>query len=373
MAGTKLFITGITLYKAPIRLKEPFKISLGSFYYAENVLIKISTNEGITGYGECSPFLTIQGENADTCMVIGKQLAKLLVKKDPLDIITCHQLMNAYTYANTSIKSAFDMALYDIASQQANLPLYRFLKGRSKIFVTDYTVSIGDPAKMAKDAEEIIKRGFQIIKVKLGGTKHEDIQRIKEIRKTIGYDIPIRIDVNQAWNTQTAPDILKALSKFNIQFCEEPIPKWDFLNLPAITKDSPIPIMADESCCNSHEAQRLIDIKACNYFNIKLGKSSGIFNALKLIKLADKAGIKMQFGGFLESRLGFTAAAHTATVSNNIIFFDFDTPLMHAEDIVEGGIVYCKNGQIDLLDKTGLGAGINSKFLKKLEDKITVK
>ena len=82
----------------------------------------------------------------------------------------------------------------------------------------------------------------------------------------------------------------------------------------------------------------MIALNACNLFNIKLGKSSGIFKALKIIKLAEGAGINIQVGGFLESRLGFTASAHIALTSKNIIHCDFDTPLMFEEDPVIGGI-----------------------------------
>ncbi|MBA4322770.1 MAG: dipeptide epimerase, partial [Odoribacter sp.] len=159
---------------------------------------------------------------------------------------------------------------------------------------------------------------------------------------------------------------LIALSHYNIQFCEEPIPKWNFMELPRIKTLSPIPIMADESCCDHHDAKRLIDIAACDYFNVKLGKSSGIFDALKIVHLAEQAGIKIQVGGFLESRLGFTASAHFALTSENIVYCDFDTPLMFMEDPVAGGITYGPKGAVTVPDKPGLGASVDENYLKHL-------
>jgi L-alanine-DL-glutamate epimerase-like enolase superfamily enzyme len=142
------------------------------------------------------------------------------------------------------------------------------------------------------------------------------------------------------------------------------------MELAEIRKNSPIPIMADESCFDHHDAKRLINLNACDLINIKLGKSSGIYKALKIIESADLVNMKMQVGGFLESRLGFTASAHLALASENIIYFDFDTPLMMVEDPVIGGIQYGKNGKISMPESTGLGASIDSVFLKGLKKTI---
>jgi L-alanine-DL-glutamate epimerase-like enolase superfamily enzyme len=367
----KIFIKQIGIYQSPIKLKKPFVTSLGKHDFAENIIIVIKTNNGITGFGECSPFMTINGESMETCFIVGQYIAKVLINKDPLDIQSCSEAMDNLIYGNSSIKSAFDIALYDIASQQAEMPLYKFLGGNNdKTLITDYTVSMGDAKKMTDDAIKIKKAGFRVIKVKLGETKEKDIERIRNIRKAIGKTIPIRIDANQGWNVETAIEILNALSGFNIQFCEEPIPRYNFMDLSLVKKKSPIPIMADESCCDHHDAKRLIKIRACDMFNIKLGKSSGIFKALKIIKLAEKAKINMQVGGFLESRLGFTASAHLALTSKNILHCDFDTPLMFTEDHVADGINYSKNGIIKIPGKNGLGATINESYLKLCNKKI---
>jgi L-Ala-D/L-Glu epimerase len=363
-----MIIRQIEIYKSPIKLKEPFIISLGRLEYAENVIVLIRTDNGITGFGECSPFKTINGESIDTCFVVGQYLSRGLIGKNPIDIEGCTILMNKIIYANSSVKSAFDIALYDIASQNADLPLYSFLGGRNnKTLITDYTVSLREPQTMADDALKIKKNGFQVIKVKLGSSGKADIERIRAIRNAVGNNVPLRIDVNQGWSTIEAIETLAALAPFNIQHCEEPIPRWNFMDLPKIRKASPIPIMADESCCDHNDAKRLIDLSACDLFNVKLGKSAGIFDALKIVSLAEEKNKKIQVGGFLESRLGFTASAHLALKSDNIIFYDFDTPLMFTEDPVTGGISYDSRGIMTVPETPGLGAGIDLNFLKKQE------
>ena len=368
MTAQDLQITQIELYKLFIPLKEPFVISLGTIHNVENVIVVIRTNKGISGFGECSPFMTINGESQSTCFIVGQYLAKTLKGKNPLDIEGCMKVMDKIIYANTSIKSAFDIAMHDIAAQYAGVPLYKFLGGeKNKILITDYTVSIGDPQKMAMNALKIKQAGYPVIKVKLGEDKKSDVARIKAIRKAIGKKIPIRIDANQGWDVKTAIKTLQALKDYNIQFCEEPIPRWDFMNLKKVKKKSPIPVMADESCSDHHDAERLIQLGACDMFNLKLGKSSGLLKAQKIIALAEKENMTMQVGGFMESKITMTANAHLALCSKNILHCDFDTPLMFAEDPVSGGIVYKENGIIEVPETAGLGAWIDNERLDKLE------
>ncbi|MBD0367766.1 MAG: dipeptide epimerase, partial [Flavisolibacter sp.] len=325
--------------------------------------------DGCAGYGECSPYMLINGESIDTCFIVGQYLAQVLKGKDALVIEQCVQWMDKTIYANTSIKSAFDMALHDIAAQHTGVPLYQFLGGaKNKILETDYTVSIGDPEKMKKDAIRFKEEGFPAIKVKLGEGLEQDIARIKAIREGIGNDLPLRIDANQGWPTaDEAIAILKALAAYNIQYCEEPIPRWRFMELAKVTAQSPIPVMADECCSDEHDAERLLQLKACDMINIKLGKSSGFYKAQKIVALAAAANTPLQIGGFMESRLGMTASAHLALTNDAIQHCDFDTPLMFTEDPVIGGITYGPHGVIDVPDVPGLGAVVDDSYLQKAE------
>ena len=360
-----LHITSIELYQLRIPLKQPFIISLGPQYDADNLLVVIRTNEGIGGWGECSPYMSINGESIDTCYIVGQYLAQVLKGMDPTNSAACTEAMNRIITRNESSKSAFDMALYDIAAQSARMPLYAYLGGsKNKIISTDMTVGLGSAEKMAAEALEYKTAGFPSIKVKLGTNTQDDVARVQSIRTAIGNTLPLRIDANQGWSVQTAIKTLQALEPYNIEHCEEPIARWDYMRLPEVRKASSIKIMADESCFDQHDAARLAKLQACDYFNIKLGKSGGIYNALQIVEVAAAYGIKLQVGSFMESRLAMTALVHFAYSSNLIVHYDIDTPLMLSQDPVVGGMQYKANGVIEIDDAPGIGARIDEAFLK---------
>lgn len=364
----QLQITSIEIYKLCIPLKQPFVISLGTQYDADNILIIIRTNEGISGYGECSPYMSINGESMDTCYIVGQYLAAALKGKDPLQIEDCVTAMDRVITRNESIKSAFDMALYDIAAKHAQQPLYKFLGGsKNKIISTDMTVGLGTPEKMAKEALQYKTEGFPSIKVKLGTTTEADVARIKAIREAIGNELPLRIDANQGWTVNTAIKTLNALSSFGIEHCEEPIARWNYMELPKVRKNSPIKIMSDESCFDEHDAERLAKLDAADYFNIKLGKSGGIYHALNIVEVAKAHNIKLQVGCFMESRLAITALVHFAYCSDLIVHYDLDTPLMLKEDPIVGGMIFKENGIVEIDDAIGIGVKVDEEYLKTLQ------
>jgi L-Ala-D/L-Glu epimerase len=160
---------------------------------------------------------------------------------------------------------------------------------------------------------------------------------------------------------------LKALEVFDIEHCEEPVPHWNNRDLVRVRNQSPIPIMADESLFNEYDAFRLASMGACDYFNIKLSKSGGIHSALKIINIAESAGIKSQVGCMSESRLALTALAHIVMARKNIVHFDMDSALMLSQDPIIGGIEYLKDGEIHLPDAIGLGVDISQDYLDKMK------
>ena len=363
-------IRDITLFPVRIALVEPFVISLGPLTHAENLFVRVRCDDGREGWGEASPFPTIHGETLAGATAIGQFLAPLLLGTSPVEMAAATATMNRAIHGNYAIKSAFDIALHDLAAQQAGLPLYRFLGGTTnRPLQTDYTVSLGPVEQMAAAARRIVDRGFPVVKIKLGAGAQEDIARVAAISAAVGSDIPLRLDANQGWSFEEATIALRGLAAFNVQHCEEPINRYDWALLPALRRQSPLPLMADESCWNDQDARRLTEIDAVDRINIKLSKSGGLHTAGRIVAATT---LPLQVGGFLESRLGFSAAAHFALTDERICYYDFDTPLMFSEDPVEGGIEYGPGGSIRVPDTPGLGARLRPEYQLPSSPQITI-
>lgn len=362
-------ITRIEVYPTQIQLHEPFVISKGALTHARNTVVRIYNDQGLYGTGECCPYRSIHGETQAGTVAFAKDLAAVLIGQDPADISRHVQTMNRMIVGNASVKGAFDMALYDLNAKMLEMPLYRFLHGnREKTIVTDNTVSLLDKDKMVEKALKFKEQGFQILKIKLGQRPSTlDVERMEAIRAAVGDEITLRIDANQGWNYLEARKALQAMDGLNIEHCEEPIHADNLTDQVRINAESPIPIMADESVFNHNDAFRIVSSHAADLINIKLGKSGGIHNAMKIAAIAEAADMYCQVGSFSESRLGITALVHFDMAWSNILYHDLDSPIMLSEDPVIGGMQYSKNWEVTVDDTPGHGADFDPAFLKKFE------
>ena len=345
----------------------PFTIATGTMTHAQNVFIRIHTNAGFYGVGECSAFPVIVGETQDTCLVMAKDFARLWKGKNALDMLARLQQLHDFTAGNSTIKSAFDIALYDIAAKNAGLPLYQFLGGVKRKIESDITIGIAKPAEMAQKANEFKQSGATILKVKLGKDAKTDVDRIKQIREAVGKGIKIRVDANQGWDFDDAVYALQNISKYNIEFCEQPMRTWYDDRLHELKKLSPVKIMADESVFNQHDARKQIESDSCDYINIKFSKSGGINEAKKIHDLAAEKDIPCMMGGMLESRIALSAKLHFVYASQNIKFYDMDTCMLgHLADPCVGGVKY--DGYFLNIDEVpGIGADADDSFLASCE------
>ncbi len=365
-----MHITKTEIYRYSIPM-TPFTIATGTMHEAQNVFIRIHTSEGFVGVGECSAFPMITGETQSTCFAMAKDFAAVWKDKNPLEIKLRMKELHQFTAYNYTAKSAFDMALYDIAAQHAGKPLYRFLGGKLyKPMETDLTIGIDTPAKMAEKAADYVKRGVRIIKIKLGKDVRGDIARVRQIRKAAGDEVILRVDANQGWDFENATKVLNGIAKYKIQFCEQPMDKNRDHLLPILNNSSPVRLMADESVFTWHDAVRLIRTLSCAYMNIKFAKTGGILEALEINNACERFNIGCMMGGMLESRVALTAFAHFAAAKKNVMFYDMDTALLgHKIDPVTRGVEY--DGFFLRLPKgNGIGADVDESFLKTMEKAI---
>ncbi|MFI8574346.1 dipeptide epimerase [Rossellomorea aquimaris] len=345
-------------FRTAIPLHTPFKTALRTVEVAEGIVVKLTCDDGTVGWGEAPPTVVITGDSLSSIEWAIQQVIKpAIIGKSLLSYEQLFQQLHSLLVRNSSAKAAVDMALYDCLSQHCNLPLYQFLGGYRHELETDYTVSVNSAKEMGEDAEAYVKQGFNVLKVKVGKDDIEtDIKRIHEIRQRIGYDIKIRLDANQGWESKAAVKAIRKLEDLdlNIELVEQPVPAHDIEGLKRVTDGVDTLIMADESVFTPYQAFEVLKTRSADLINIKLMKAGGIYYAQKINDLAEVCGVECMVGSMIETRLGITAAAHFAASKKNVTRFDFDAPLMLAKDIVVGGIEY-KGRMIKMPTQPGLG------------------
>jgi L-Ala-D/L-Glu epimerase len=365
--GTKtLKISGVDLYPYTIPSKKPQRIALGSFTGTDGVFVRIRTSAGVTGLGEVAPFTPVMSETQQSDVAVGKAFADLVRGRSPFAIPEIVQAMDAMSPHNGGIKAAFEMALWDICGKVAGLPVHRLLGTYRESFETDLTVHLETPQEMVRLAQDVVRQGFKNMKIKLGESPALDIERVKAIRTAVGPDIKLRVDANQGWSPTDAVIALRGIESAGIQFCEQPVPYWDWEGLKYIRGKVAVPLFADESVHSPHDAMAGIRHEAMDGINIKLMKSGGILQGMRIATIADAANLPCMVGCMAESRVALTAGAHLVMSQRNIRYADLDGFFMAAVDPVIGGM-QVKDGVVTVPDTPGLGVDLDPAFLAKLK------
>jgi L-alanine-DL-glutamate epimerase-like enolase superfamily enzyme len=361
----KLKITDVEIFLFDIPLTSPFRIAIGEMKAANDLLVRVRTDQGITGLGEACPFPPITGETQATNAAAAKAIRDMVVGKDPLAIDDLLRLIGPLVHSNPSAVAAFDMAFFDILGKTAGLPLFRLFGGTKATFETDITVSLDTLEKMTAEAKGYADQGYKTLKVKVGLDPDEDFTRLESIRRAVGPKPAIRIDANQGWTVPQAVYALRKMEPLAIEFCEQPVLVSDLAGMKVVRAQSPISVMADESLYGPADAIELIRAEACDSFNIKVMKAGGLLNSIRIAHVADAANMRCMVGCMLETRLALTAAAHVVASQANIVYADLDGNSEHVEDPIIDGMTV-RAGTLTLPEKPGLGCDVDPAFVKKL-------
>ncbi|NMB27898.1 MAG: dipeptide epimerase [Tissierellia bacterium] len=356
-------ITDIKLGHISVPLKKPFKTALRTVESIEDIIVRIETDTGHIGYGEAPPTGVITGDTTGAIIgAIEDHIKKHLIGLDISNIEEIMLKLDKSIVNNTSAKAAVDIAIYDLYGQLYEAPVYKLLGGYRKEITTDITISVNDPDEMAQDSIEAVKQGYKTLKIKVGKDSALDIKRMEAIREAVGYDIDLRIDANQGWNAKEAIYILRKMEDagLNIELVEQPVLAHDLQGLKLVTDNVAIPVLADESVFSPRDAITIMQMGAADLINIKLMKTGGIHNALKICSIAEIYGVECMLGCMLETKVSVTAAVHLAAAKNIITKIDLDGPLLCSEDPINGGAIF-EDCRIMVTDDPGFGfKGIRS-------------
>jgi len=333
-------IAKIETAEVNIPLVTPFKTALRTVDSVNDIIVRITADDGQTGYGEAPPTAVITGETKGSIRcAIEDFIAPPLIGMEIENLDEIMKVLHKTMIKNTSAKAAVDMAVYDLFAKSCGMPLYKVLGGSKVEIETDLTISVNETEEMVKDSLLAIQQGFRILKIKVGKEGQKDVERIKTIRQAVGPDIKLRIDANQGWSAKDAVRIIRKLEDMGIDMdlVEQPVSAHDFEGMKLVTSQVQTPILADESVFSAMDAIHIIKERAADLINIKLMKTGGIYEALKVCAIAECYEVECMIGCMLESKIAVSAAAHLAAAKGVITRADLDGPSLCSEDPYSGG------------------------------------
>jgi L-alanine-DL-glutamate epimerase-like enolase superfamily enzyme len=338
------------------RLTNPYTIASGSIEAVDIPFVRIETHSGLCGLGAASPGMAVTGENdADCRAALNSCLERLLLGQDIRKINTLVRNLPDFMPQTPAARAAIDISLYDVYAKYLGMPLVDVLGRVRRSLPTSITIGIESIRESLEEARECVKRGFRILKVKIGKSLDNDIERLHRLREETGSRILIRVDINQGYTPEQYKSFIQKTATLDLEFIEQPLNAGDINSMRGLPESLRAVAAADESLISPADALNFTcPPRPFGIYNIKLMKCGGIYPALQIADIARIAGIDLMWGCNDESILSIAAALHAALSSPATRYIDLDGSLDLERDIVKGGFVL-ENGELSLTGEPGLG------------------
>ena len=366
-----MIIRNMQWYPYQIPLPTSFNTAHQQLAYREGAIIEIYTHTGITGVGEIAPLPEFAGGSIQDVLLYLPHIAEHLRDKPLSEAILL--LREKFSTIPSSATYGIETALLDAQGQSEGRSLSSILSQssssdhgsqtiRSEISVNTVIGTMGVDATVRR-AQEAIAAGFSCIKLKVGRDLELEVARIGAVRAAIGPLIDLRLDANEGWTRAQAEDILMRCTDFNIQYVEQPLARDDLEGMRMLRETVPVPIAADEALSDLASAQRVLAAKAADIFIMKPQLSGGLYNAQRILQLANKHEIRCVITSSIEAGIGIAAALHLAASAPEVtLACGLGTLPMLENDLISGALpIY--NGGIGVPDGPGLGVTLDREAL----------
>jgi len=341
-----------------VNKRFPLTISRGTTAQTVNVWARVEA-DGVEGWGEASPFGI--GDFRQSTEAIQEDLQKaesLLAPLHPLERERIEQVL-IENEVRSAARAAVDMALWDWLGKRTGLPVWRVLGlSREAIVPTSVTIGINPPEVARQRTRDWLElTNAKSLKIKLGNPAgiEADQAMFEAILQEVPQGVALRVDANGGWSLQDALTMCRWLAERGVEYVEQPLPRGAEDELPALYRESPLPIFVDESCFDKRDVVKLAD--RVHGINIKLMKCGGLSEAIRMVHTARALGLQVMYGCYSDSSLSISAAAQIAPLADHL---DLDSHLNLLDDPFIGAEL-CE-GRVLLNDAPGLGVRLREMF-----------
>ncbi|MGA8494203.1 MAG: enolase C-terminal domain-like protein [Xanthobacteraceae bacterium] len=348
-------------------MKKPVKMAGETVTRADNILVRIETDDGAVGWGEAASAPTMTGETVASMMAAVLHMAPALLKYPADDFARAAAAMDAQMYGNSGAKAAIEIALHDLVGRAKGLPLHALFGGKRRDRIPLLAV-IGsdDAAADLREAQERRTAGYVIYKIKVGVDAPEaDAARTRDICRVLGKDCLISADANQGWSAEEGVRYVRAVADTALGFFEQPVPAHDLAGMARVAAASRVPVGADEGIHSKDDIERHHAAKAALGVSLKAIKLGGMRAVFEASRLCDRLGMNLNISCKTgESSVASAAALHLAAVVPSLAWGLTVTSPGLAEDVVTDPL-RIDNGHLAVLDRPGLGVEVDERRVRR--------
>jgi L-alanine-DL-glutamate epimerase-like enolase superfamily enzyme len=368
------------LYELNIPFVEAFSHSAKTRGVSDSFVVKLIAEDGTVGYGEGVARTYVTGETVESSTNYIENVLWPVIRQtafnpldfgaDPVtalgplsDLLPEHPSQGVIAW--NAARTAVEMALLDCLLKTRKQSLARIFPPKKTSVTYSGVITSSSVEKAVQHAKYFKLFGIQQIKVKVG--EITDIEKIVAIRDAVGLDVSLRLDANGAYTISQAIQFLNKVEPCQIASVEQPIPRGKVEDLAEVKRNSPVPIMVDESLITLDDAQKLVAGKACDFFNLRISKCGGLKKTLEIARFGKNNGILLQLGCQVgETAILSAAGRHLAAYLDDLKFVEGSYGrLLLSEDISRDPVQFGHGGRAPVLKGIGLGVEILDQRLEK--------
>jgi muconate cycloisomerase len=374
-------IKSCTIYALGIPFVEAFAHSARRREHSDSIVVRVEAADGTAGYGEGVARRYVTGETVETSInhirkvlwpvVARRDYEELAPEADPLDALAplCESLPyegGEGVAAFNAARCAMELALLDCLLRRREMSLADLLPPRRTSVTYGGVISSGSTEGTIRRARQLKLFGMSEIKIKI--KSKDDASRVRVVREVFGESARLRVDANGAFETREAIEVAEELAPLNLAAFEQPVARTSGISvMREVRERSSIPVMADESLVTERDARELIDAGACDYFNLRVSKCGGVAQTLRLARLAEASGLRLQLGSQVgETAILSAAGRHLAAHLDTVEFVEGSYgKLLLVEDVGRDPLQFGHGGRAPTLRGVGLGVQVREEVLEK--------